>query len=95
MDKIDTSQGLENQARQAYERRNANRTQARDLMADQEARRQLDKAHPNQSFAQLLEHKKKRYGLTDEAAYKDILRSSGTTNKQYDEKAGIKEEKST
>ena len=95
VDKIDTNQSLENQARQAYERRNANRTQARDLMADQEARRQLDKAHPNQSFAQLLEHKKKRYSLTDEAAYKDILRSSGTTNKQYDKKAGLKEGEST
>lgn len=89
--KIDTSKPIKEQAQQAHAMRNEYRTQARELMKDQEARRWLDEKHPNPSFAQIMEHKKMKYGLTDDEAYKDIVRSSGTTNKKYDKIAGVEE----
>ena len=46
---------------------------------------------PNPTFEQILEHKKRKYGLSDEEAYKDIIRSSKTTNKKYDKIAGTEE----
>lgn len=46
-DMLDETQSIESQARQARELRNENRTRARDLMRDQEKRRQLDISDPN------------------------------------------------
>lgn len=89
---IDAKEALENQARKAHELRNKYRTQARDLMKNQTIRQELDRDFPNLTFEQLLERKKNKYGLEGEAAYQDIVRSSTTTNKQFDEKAGIKNE---
>lgn len=89
---IDKSKSLEEQARQACQFRNQYRTQARDLMRDQEERHALDKKYPNQTFEQLLERKQLKYGLTGEEAYNDILRSSQTTNKKFDRKAGLNNE---
>ena len=43
----------------------------------------------NRTFEELLEHKRKKYGLTENEAYKDIIRSSTTTNEKYDKIAGI------
>lgn len=88
-DMLDKKLGLEDQAKKAHELRNQYRAQARDLMKDQKARADLDKIKPNLTFEQLLEWKKEKYGLTGDAAYKDIIRSSTTTNKKYDEKAGV------
>jgi SPP1 gp7 family putative phage head morphogenesis protein len=89
---LDKAQSIEIQARRAHELRNIYRAQARDLMKNQEARRELDIKHPNISFDELMQHKKLKYGLTDDEAYRDIVRSSQTTNKKYDKIAGIKEE---
>lgn len=91
IDQIDPSLSLKEQAMQAHRMRNEFRTQARDLMADQKARRELDEKHPNITFEELMERKEKKYGLTGEEAYKDIIRSSGITNKKYDAIAGVKE----
>ena len=88
---IDSSKSLEEQAKQAHNLRNTYRTAARDLMSDQEERKKLDKDQPNISFEDLLAKKREKYGLTGDDAYKDILRSSTTTNKEFDKKAGIKE----
>ncbi len=94
-DMVDKAIPLKEQATQAFNLRNEHRTQARELMKDKKAREELDKTHKNPSFEQVMEHKKKKYGLTDEEAYKDIIRSSATTNKKYDRIAGVegKEEK--
>lgn len=89
--KIDTTKPIKEQAEQAHTLRNEYRTQARDLMKDQKARQELDEKHPNPSFEQIMEHKKMKYGLTDDEAYRDIVRSSGTTNKKYDKIAGVEE----
>lgn len=88
---IDKTKSLEEQAREACELRNTYRTQARDLMKDQEERKRLDSEHPNISFEELVEYKKLKYGLKGDAIYKDIIRSSQTTNKKYDKKAGLEE----
>lgn len=86
---IDTSISLKEQAKQAFEMRNEHRTQARTLMKDQAAREKLDRTRKNPTFEEILEHKKKKYGFTDDEAYQDIIRSSATTNKKYDKKAGL------
>lgn len=88
---IDKSLPLEDQARQAHSLRNQYRTQARDLMKDQKERQHLDLDKPNLSFAEMLERKRKKYGLNGEDAYLDVVRSSTTTNKEYDKKAGLNE----
>ncbi|PJJ30527.1 minor capsid protein [Lacrimispora celerecrescens] len=91
-DMVNKTQPLKEQAAQAFSLRNEHRTQARELMKDKKAREELDKAHKNPSFEQIMEHKKKKYGLTDEEAYQDIIRSSATTNKKYDRIAGVEGE---
>lgn len=85
---IDTLQPLEQQARQAYELRNQYRFEARELMKNQQERKELDK-EKTKTFEQLVEHKKQEYGLSGDDIYRDIIRSSGTTNREYDKKAGV------
>jgi len=91
-DMIDETRPLKEQAIQAFNLRNERRTQARELMKDKKAREELDKNHKNPVFEQIMEHKKKKYGLSDEEAYQDIIRSSTTTNKKYDRIAGVDRE---
>lgn len=86
---IDKSMSLEEQARQACELRNTYRTQARDLMRDQEKRKQLDKENPNKDFETLLKDKMERKGLLREEALKDIISTSGKTNKTVDKSLGL------
>lgn len=90
-DLIDKSLPLREQAKQAFELRNQYRTQARELMSNQVVRKELDAKHRNLTFEEILEHKRKKYGLTENEAYEDIIRSSATTNKKYDKIAGIDE----
>ncbi|MCI5891827.1 MAG: minor capsid protein [Clostridiales bacterium] len=85
---IDKAQTLEQQARQACDLRNNYKFQARELMKDKKARRYLEKNEPFKTFEDLVEHKKLKFRSYDDI-YKDIIRSSTTTNKYYDEKAGL------
>ena len=93
IDLIDRSQTLEQQARQACEMRNYNRTAARELMKDQEQRKQLDLQYPNLSFEFYYKKYKvdKKTGttLSDDDVYKIIIQKSTTTNKEVDIKAGV------
>ena len=86
---IDKTQTLEQQARQAYSLRNQYRFETRELMKNQKQRKWLDKNKKSITFDELVEHKKREYGLSGDNIYKDIIRSSGTTNKEYDKKAGV------
>lgn len=90
-DLIDTTKSLKEQAKQAFDLRALHRMQARQLMKDLEAKAELDK-RTELTFEQLVERKKIKYGLTGDDAYKDIIRSSRTTNKDYDKKAGLSNE---
>ena len=75
----------------ACELRNRNRTQARDLMHDQEKRRQLDITDPNRSFEELIESKMRRKGLTREEAIADILNTATKTRKSVNKALGLEE----
>lgn len=86
---IDRTRTLEQQARQACGLRNNYKFQARELMKDKAARKYLDENEPFKSFEDLVNKKKMKYKSYDDI-YKDIIRSSATTNKSYDEKAGLK-----
>ena len=82
---IDKNKSLKDQAIQAFELRNTYRTNARNAMKDQDARAILDKAKPNLSFEELLNHKMLDKGLSYEDALRDIIRSASTTNKKVDD----------
>lgn len=86
---VDQSKPLEAQARQAHALRNKYRTQARVLMADREKAAGFDITDPNMSFAEIMEHKRLKYGYTGDDAYRDIIRSAGTTRKSADKEAGL------
>lgn len=88
---IDRTKSLEDQARQACELRNLHRTQARDLMRDQEARKRLDQTDPNRTFKELVEDKIKRKGLTREQAYEDILKTATKTRKSVNKSLGLED----
>ncbi len=88
-DLIDKNLSLEEQARQACELRNKFRTQTRDLMADQEKRKQLDKDEPNKSFEELLDQKMKNKNLSREEAIKDIIKTATKTRKAVNEELGL------
>lgn len=88
---IDRSLSVEEQARQACDLRNQHRTQARDLMRDQEARKRLDETDPNRSFEELVADKMQRKGLTREQAYEDILKTATKTRKSVNRKFGLEE----
>lgn len=83
---IDKTKSLQEQAKEAFTLRNTYRTQARKMMSDIEAAKELNAKERNMSFEELLERKKNKYGLTGEEAYKDIIRSSQTTRAEIDQK---------
>ena len=89
LDLIDKTKSVKEQAMEACELRIKYRKQARDLMRDQKARKELDEKYPSKTFEELVEHKKLKYGLSEEEAYQDILRSCVTTNKEFYKKAGV------
>lgn len=88
---IDKTKTIEEQARQACEMRNQNRTNARDLMRNQEARRRLDITDPNKSFEELVKHKMSNRGMSREEAVKDILVTATKTRKSVNKMFGLEE----
>ena len=88
-DQIDRTKSEEEQARQAFELRNKNRTIARELMADQETRKQLDETAPNKTFEELIADKMRRKGMTREQAIADILKTATKTNREINRKLGL------
>ena len=90
---IDRSKSIEDQARQAFELRNGYRTQARDLMADQETRKKLDQDSPNKTFDELITDKMNRKGMTRDEAVQDILKTATKTNAEVNKQLGLEESK--
>lgn len=88
---IDKTEPIEEQARQACALRNQNRTNARDLMRDQEKRQKLDLTDPNKSFEELLEYKMAKKGLSRENAINDILATATKTRKSVNKMLGLEE----
>ena len=88
---IDKSLPIEQQAKQACELRNRFRTQARDLMFDQEKRKQLDVTDPNKTFEELVSDKMSRKNLTRQQAIEDIILTASKTRKSVNKKFGLED----
>ena len=88
-EKIDSNLPIEEQARQAFEARNAARDKARKMMKDKEALKKLEKEHPNKTFEELIEDKMKRKGMTREEAIQDIYDTSTKTNENVNKELGL------
>lgn len=85
-DMIDRNQSIEDQARQAHALRNQFRTNARDLMLNQDERKWLDKSHPNLTFEEQVDKKMSDKGMTRDEAIQDILKTASKSNKKVNEK---------
>ena len=85
---LDRSQPLEAQAHQAHSLRNQYKFQARELMADQEKRKLLDKKFPLNDFQYYYEKYSKQYGKDDDI-YKAIIGSSMRPNKKVNRQYGL------
>ena len=83
---IDRNQSIEDQARQAHALRNQFRTNARDLMLNQDERKWLDKSHPNLTFEEQVDKKMSDKGMTRDEAIQDILKTASKSNKKVIEK---------
>ena len=90
-DLIDKSKSVEEQAKQACEFRNQFRTQARELMADQDKRKQLDISDPNKSFEELVADKMQRKNLNREQAIEDVLNTATKTRKSVNKSLGLED----
>ena len=86
---IDRTLPIADQAKQAFEARNRIRTEARNMMADEETRKLLDKERPNKTFEELVESKMQRKGMTREEAIADILKTATKTNANVNRELGL------
>ncbi|MBQ8171777.1 MAG: phage minor capsid protein [Oscillospiraceae bacterium] len=85
-DMIDKTKSIEDQARQAHALRNQFRTNARDLMLNQDERKWLDESHPNLTFEEQIAKKMSDKGMTRDEAILDILATASKSNKKVNEK---------
>ncbi len=88
-DEIDPTLPIEDRAKQAFEARNRIRTEARNMMIDQETRQKLDKERPNKTFEELVESKMKRKGMTREEAIQDVYNTATKTNANVNKELGL------
>lgn len=86
---IDRSQPFEEQVQQAFELRNRYKHEARVAMSDVETARRLEELRPAPSFAELLESKMKRKGLSRKEALEDILKTASKTNADVNKEFGL------
>jgi filamentous hemagglutinin len=85
---LDSSASLEDQARQAFDFRNANRTDARELMSDRIAADRLYREEPNRSWEKLIDYRRST-GLSDEQVYQSIIDSSQKTRTSVNKQLGL------
>ena len=87
-ERIDKTKTIEDQAHQAHELRNTYKFQARELMADQEKRKELDRDHPLRDFEYYYSKYEKMYD-SDEEVFKAIINSSMRPNKSVNQMFGL------
>ena len=85
---IDASKTFEEQAHQAHKLRNTYKFQARELMADQAKRKELDRDYPIRGFDYYFSKYRKIYH-SDEEVFKAIIDSSMRPNKEVNKKFGL------
>lgn len=88
-DNIDKDLPIEERAKKAFELRNRIRTEARELMADEETRERLDIYKPNKTFEELVVSKMERKGMTREEAIQDVYETATKTNADVNRELGI------
>jgi hypothetical protein len=86
---ISTELPIEERARQAFELRNQYRRQARDLMADQELRKRLDREKPMKEWEPAVADKMHRKGMSRQEAIEDIYRTAIKSNEGVNKKLGL------
>lgn len=86
LDMIDKTKPIEDQARQAHALRNQFRTNARDLMLNQDERKWLDESHPNLTFEEQISKKMSDKGMTRDKAILDIIATAPKSNKNVNQK---------
>lgn len=88
---IDRTKTLEEQARQACDMRNNNRTIARDLMKDQNKRKALDISDPTIPFEELVQKKMSAKGISYEEAIADIVQTATKTRRSVNKALGLED----
>ena len=88
---IDRTKTLEEQARQACNIRNNNRTIARDLMKDQNKRKALDISDPTIPFEELVQKKMFAKGISYEEAIADIVQTATKTRRSVNKALGLED----
>ena len=88
-DLIDTTKSIEEQAKQACDLRNKHKFQARELMKDQNKRKQLDIDDPIISFAKLVKHKMQNKNMSYDEAVQDIVKTATKTRKSVNDSLGV------
>lgn len=86
---ISTELPIEERAQQAFELRNKYRRQARDLMADQELRKRLDREKPMKEWEPAVADKMHRKGMSRQEAIEDIYRTAIKSNEGVNKKLGL------
>ena len=89
---IDDSLTMSEKAMKAFEARNRIRIDARNMMLDEEMRKQLDRERPNKTFEELIESKMKRKGMSREEAIEDIYKTATKTNADVNQELGLERE---
>lgn len=87
-DLIDDSLPIEQQARQAFDLRNQYRTQARELMSDQQLAESLFRTDPNLTWDQIVQ-KQAEKGLSGDDIYREILESSQRSRTSVNQSLGL------
>ena len=88
-DSIDQSLPMEEKARQAFEIRNRIKTEARNMMKDQNLRASLDASDTKSSFEKLVVSKMERKGMTRAEAIEDVYNTAVKSNKDVNKELGI------
>ena len=80
---------MEEKARRAFELRNQYRRQARDLMADQTLRRQLDREKPMKEWEVLISEKMEKKNMSRNEAIEDTYKTSIKSNEGVNKRLGL------
>lgn len=88
-DNIPESYTMEEKAIAAFNARDTIRILAREMMQDEERRKQLYNEQPNKSFEELVKIKMKKKHLTREEAIEDIFKTATKTNENVNRLFGV------
>ena len=87
-DLLDKNLSIEEQAKQAFYLRNQFRTEARELMADRNLAEQLYLTDKNLTWEEIVQ-KQIDKGLSGDAIYREIIRSSQRSRKSVNQILGL------